>query len=185
MTYVRQRCLRDERGASLILVIAFMLIIGAITSALLPSITSGLNDRNVLDQARNREYAADGLIEYAIARARTPVALWDTSTSSVLTFVASANSHGCGGPYAPSLTGTVPPEAHLDNVDIRVECTPAPALALSSTAGSGFAQRNAIFIACSDPGSSGTCANSPTIVRAQVNFSDSGLATVQAWSVNA
>jgi hypothetical protein len=174
---VRARVQRDERGAALILAIAFMLVIGAISSVLLSSVTSGLHARSALDHARNREYAADGLIEYAIAQARTPVATWDAgSPPSVSAFLSSASRNRCGGPYAPSL-GNVPAEAHLNNVDIHVDCTPAPAQTRL-----GYLQRNAIFRACLDTGA--PCTDTSAIVRGQVNFSDSGSTTVQAWSVN-
>jgi hypothetical protein len=176
---VRTRIRRDERGASLILAIAFMLVIGALTSAVLAALASGLNNRNTLDQARNREYAAEGLVDYAIAHARAPIATWDPgSPPSVSHFLTSATSVGCGGPYAPS-RGNVPSQAHLNNVDIRVDCRPAPTLTRT-----GYIQRNAIFTACLDTGSA--CTDPSSIVRAQVNFSDtaSGPTRVQAWSVN-
>jgi hypothetical protein len=178
MIRLRGRLRRDERGASLILAIAFMLVIGAITSAALSAVASGLHARVVLDQARNREYAADGLVEYAITQARGPVASWSAgSPATVSNFLTSASSIGCGSPYSPTI-GNVPADAHLNNVDIRVECTPAPTLTRS-----GLLQRNAIFNACLDTGSS--CAGE-SIVRAQVNFADtaSGRTNVQSWSVN-
>jgi hypothetical protein len=166
---------RDERGASLILAIVFMLVIGAIGGAVLSSVTSGLNNRVALDNARNREYAADGLVEYAIAQARGPVATWNSS-ADVATFLASASS--CGGPYrsgeagAPALNGFTSTENTL-----RVDCTPAPGQTRS-----GALTRNAIFTACRDTGD--VCTDAATIVRAQINFSDSGSTIVQAWSVN-
>ena len=178
MNRLRERRPRDERGASLVLALAFMLVIGTITAAVLSSVATGLHTRSTLDQARNREYAADGLVEYAIARARVPVASWsEGSPPSVSTFLSSASSTGCGGPYSPTL-GNVPAEAHLNDIDIRVECTPAPALTRSL-----FLQRNAIFNACVDTGN--PCSGA-SIVRAQVNFSDSasGPTHVQSWSVN-
>jgi hypothetical protein len=176
---VRDRIRRDERGASLVLAIAFMLVIGGISGAVLSSVASGLNDRTALDRARNREYAADGLVDYAIAQARVPIAQWSAgSPASVSAFLTSATSTGCGGPYSPSL-GNVPPAAQLNNVNIRVDCTPAPALTRS-----GYIQRNAIFTACLDTGVA--CTDASSIVRAQVNFSDLATdpARVQAWSVN-
>jgi hypothetical protein len=176
---LRVRIRRDERGASLILAIVFMIVIGAITSAVLATLASGLNNRTALDRARNREYAADGLVEYAIARARDPIASWNPgSPPSVSAFLTSASSIGCGGPYAPS-SGNVPSEAQLNNVDIRVDCRPAPTLTRS-----GHLQRNAIFTACPDTGS--VCTDASSILRAQVNFSDtaSDPTHVQAWSVN-
>jgi len=173
------RVRRDERGASLLLALAFMLVIGAITGAVLSSVASGLASRSALDQARNREYAADGLVEYAIAQARAPIATWAPGNPpSVSGFLTSASSVGCGGPYASSL-GNVPSNAHLNNIDIRVDCRPTPTLTRA-----GFTQRNAIFTACLDTGSA--CTDASSIVRAQVNFSDtaSGPTRVQAWSVN-
>jgi hypothetical protein len=175
---LRARIRRDERGAALILAIAFMLVMGAISGALLSSVTSGLSSRNALDRARNREYAADGLIDYAIANARANVVTWNPT--SITTFLNTAASIGCGGPYAPSLPppNNVPSVAHLNNVDIRVDCTPAPAQTQA-----GYLQRNAIFTACLDTGAK--CTATSAIVRAQVNFADvSGSTTVQAWSVN-
>ena len=179
MNRLRSRLRCDERGASLVLAIAFMLVIGGITSAVLSSVASGLGSRSTLDQARNREYAADGLVDYAIAHARAPVASWDPGNPpSVSAFLTSASAIGCGGPYAPSL-GNVPTAAHLNGVDVRVDCRPAPTLTRS-----GYIQRNAIFTACPDTGSA--CSDASSIVRAEVNFSDaaSGPTHVQAWSVN-
>jgi hypothetical protein len=178
MKRFRARLRRDERGASLILAIAFMLVLGTITGGVLSAVASGYKTRGALDEARNREYAADGLVEYAIAQARTPVASWDPgSPPSVTAFLNSAAATGCGGPYSPTI-GNVPTEAHLNGIDIRVECTPAPALTRT-----GHLQRNAIFNACVDTGSA--CAGS-SIVRAQVNYSDTALGPtrVQSWSVN-
>jgi hypothetical protein len=174
----RARVQRDERGATLILAIAFMVVVGAVSSAVLSSVASGFHTRSALDQARNREYAADGLVEYAITRARTPVASWSAgSPPSISTYLNSASSTGCGGPYSSAL-GNVPADAHLNDIDIRVECTPAPGLTRT-----GIIQRNAIFNACLDTGN--PCGDS-SIVRAQINFSDdsSGPTRVQAWSVN-
>ena len=176
MRRVRIRAQLDERGAALVLAVAFMVVIGAIGAAVISSVGSGVKDRLVLDQVRNREYAADGLVDYAITQARTPVASWQAT--SLISFLSTAASTGCGGPYSPSL-GNVPPDAHLNSVDIRVDCVPAPALTRS-----GYLQRNAIFTACVDTG--GPCNDTGAIVRAQVNFSDtaSGPTRVQAWSVN-
>ena len=61
----------DERGASLILAIVFMVVVGGIVGGTLAMVSSGLKNRAQLDQARDREYAADGAIEYAIAQVRT------------------------------------------------------------------------------------------------------------------
>lgn len=172
MNFLRERVRNDERGTALILAIAFMLIIGGISGALLSSVASGLNSRHSLDQARNREYAADGGVEQAIAEARPLVASWSTATyaatpqNAVQTFL---NSAQCG----PSRTSS------LNQVNIRVDCSPAPALP-----GATNFEFNVIFSAvCTDPG----CSPTP-IVRAQVNFAVSGGTVsrtyVQSWSVN-
>ena len=58
---------RDERGAALILAIAFMVIIGATAGATLAMVTSGLHNRRTLDTVHDREYAADAAVEYTIA----------------------------------------------------------------------------------------------------------------------
>ena len=82
MRRLRDRARRDERGATLILAIAFLVVIGGISSAVISSVTSGFNGRTVLDQVRNRQYAADGGVEYAIAQVRAlaaatgPAATW-------------------------------------------------------------------------------------------------------------
>ena len=192
MKLLRNRIRRDEHGASLILAIVFMLVIGGISGALLSSVASGLHSRNALDGARNREYAADGLVEYAIAHARAPIASWNMgSPPSVSTFLTSASSIGCGGPYSTNtLATTDPAQKTLNEIDglsnpdgsityysIRVDCTPAPAQTRLL-----YLQRNAIFTACLDTGAA--CTDTSAIVRAHVNFSDSGTTTVQAWSVN-
>src|SRR5438034_9223266 len=62
-----RRC-HGERGASLILAIAFMVVVGGISAAVLATTSSGLQARVTLDQARNREYAADAGIERSIVR---------------------------------------------------------------------------------------------------------------------
>jgi type II secretory pathway pseudopilin PulG len=155
----------DETGASLILAIAFIVVIGAIIGATLTLLTSGLNQRNILDQARNREYAADAAINYAISQTRALPA-------------PGAALSPCG----PFNT------ANLNNFSIRVDCTNVP-----TTTFSGFLQRNVIFVACLKDGSN-ACggSNNPVIIRAQVNFQGTGTpgdtvnitgTTVQSWSV--
>jgi Tfp pilus assembly protein PilX len=159
------RIRRDERGATLVLAMAFMLVIGGIGAAVISSVTSGLRDRDVLDQVRDRQYAADAGVEYAIAQVRQmPLP---------------------GGPGVTDCPGTPPhynPPA-IDGVSIRVDCTNK-----SGPTMTGLMQRNVIFTACVDTG--GPCAN--PIVRAQVNFEAVSAGSqinvtrtwVQSWSVN-
>ena len=157
---------KDERGASLILAIAFMVVIGATAGATLAMVTSGLNNRRSLDTTRDREYAGDAAIEYAIAQVRALP-------------VPGPALMPCG-PYVYS----VPP----NNVSMHVDCTPVPTRTFT-----GFLQRNVVFTAC--VGSiSDTCGSSghPNVIRAQINFQALATSTVvvvtrtwvQSWSVN-
>jgi hypothetical protein len=113
------RRFRGEGGASLILAIAFMVVVGGVSLATLSYVTSGIGDRKVLDEVRDREYAADGAIEYAIAQVRQ-----------------------IGGP-GPGMAACGPYERELNGVEIHVDCTNAPAMTSD-----GFLQRNVIFAAC-------------------------------------
>jgi hypothetical protein len=59
-----------DRGAALVVAIAFVVMIGAIGAGLAGMITSSANNRVTLQLLRNREYAADGAIQQAIAEVR-------------------------------------------------------------------------------------------------------------------
>jgi hypothetical protein len=169
-----RRC--DERGASLVLAIVFLLVVGALATATLAHITSGLNSRRSLDAVRDREYAADAAIEYAIADVRT------------------------AGGSGPALSSCPPPgsptpghthffyQYQVAGKAIRVDCINAATLTFS-----GFTQRNVIFVACDDKGSDcDSASNNKTIIRAQVNYQALGSLTapvitgtqIQSWSVN-
>jgi type II secretory pathway pseudopilin PulG len=166
VTTIRDRAVRDERGASLVLAIAFLVVVAAISAGVLPMITSSIHDRVSLDAVRNREYAADGAVEAAI-----------TQTRSRMT---------AGNALDPCLTSTLA----LDGTTIRVECSYVPAPTLS-----GYFQRNVIFTACVRS-SSTACGQpaTPIVLRAQVNFASSAALDassitvdrtyVQSWSVN-
>jgi hypothetical protein len=161
---------RDEQGATLILALAFMLMIGGIGAAVVSSVTSGLNDRAVLDQVRNRQYAADAGVERAIAAVRAlPLP-----------------------GYSPCPGST----SSLDGIDIRVDC--ANKLSTVATADGTFPQFNVVFTACEVNGSA-PCGGptTPIVIRAQVNYegqADGGVpgvpklkvtkTWVQSWSVN-
>ena len=129
-------------------------------------VTSGLHNRRSLDSTRDREYASDAAIEYAIAQVR---ALGVPGPAQM----------PCG-PYVFS----VPP----NNVSMHVDCTPVPTRTFT-----GFLQRNVVFTACAGP-INVTCGTggSPIVTRAQVNFQALATTTVvvvtrtwvQSWSVN-
>ncbi|HET9730242.1 MAG TPA: hypothetical protein VFR41_12505 [Acidimicrobiia bacterium] len=156
---------REERGAALVLAIAFTVIVGALAMAMTSSITSSLHNRKSLNDLRNKEYAADGAIQYAASQVRGI-----TSPGPALA------PCGAGGSdhYNHSLNG----------VAIRVDCKNAPSLTLS-----GFLQRNVIFSACVDH--TVACSDATTIIRAQINFQAVGTGAalnvtrtwIQTWSV--
>jgi hypothetical protein len=160
--------LPGESGATLILAIAFLLVIGAIGSAVMTSVASGVSNRRTLDQVRDRQYAADGGVEFAIAKVRAlPLP---------------------GGPGLADCGGTVNIDHYnttLNSVPIRIDCANQSAITPS-----GFLQRNVVFAACRDTGA--RCANANIVVRAQVNYEAQSAGStlnvtrtwVQSWSVN-
>jgi hypothetical protein len=163
---LRNRVQRDERGASLILAIAFMLVAGAIGAGLTTSVTSGINDSSTLAVARDREYAAEGAIDYAIVTMRS-----------------APNPESIGLTQCGPFTKTNMPLTGSKTVDIRVDCAPAPELTTDLSA-----RNNVILTACIDTGSS--CDPTKVLIRAEINFQVSGTPPqvtrtyVQTWSVN-
>jgi hypothetical protein len=159
---------RDERGAALILAIAFMVVVGAIAASLFTPLNSGLSNRNTLDDARNREYAADGAIQMAIADVRTNM----PANNGVFS---GAGFDTCG-PY----TGY-----SLNGFGIRVDCAPK-----STTSISGFLQRDVVFTAYCVSGTN--CNSAAPIIRTQVNYESAGAGAsyqvthtyIRSWSVN-
>ena len=160
----------NESGAALILAIGCVLFVRAIVGVTLSMITSGMNNRRDLDTLRNRQYAADAGIEYAITQVRqfpSP----------------GPGQFGCDDDDAGWLRPAI------NDVEIRVECTNRPAFTLA-----GGLQRNVVFNACleSDATNIGRCPEDASIIRAQVNFEAvsaagqvvPGETTVQYWSVN-
>ena len=87
-----------DRGAALIIAIGFVVMIGAIAAGLTSMVTSGIGNRIALERLRDRQYAADGAIEVAVATMRISL---DAGTAT------------CGDAWAES--------ANLNGVDIRVE----------------------------------------------------------------
>ncbi|MEP6661568.1 MAG: hypothetical protein ABJD24_16765 [Acidimicrobiales bacterium] len=147
-----------------------MLVVGAISAGLLSFITTTTRNTVPLERIRNRQYAADGAIEAAIARERVNLN--------------APAADACGNP-APPPTPIVGSFA-LDGFTIRVDCSNARKLVV--VPGVGLVdQINVILWACEDTGV--VCSEATTIVRAQVNFAKAPTADVartyiQAWSVN-
>lgn len=169
--FARRRTLSRTRGAqhrdsgsSLVVTIGFVVMIGSIAGGLAGLVTSSMNNRTILAQQRDRQYAADAAIEEAI---------------TVVRQIKQSTNEACA--TAPGKLST-----SLNNVAIHVDwqnnCT-----VVRGADGTVVAQRNVIFAACLDNGS--LCTEASMIVRAQVNF-EQGLGgtvqrtTVQSWSVN-
>jgi hypothetical protein len=162
---------KDESGAALILAIGCVLFVSAIVGVTLSMITSGMNNRRDLDTLRNRQYAADAGVEFAITEVRKfPYP--------------GPGQFGCDDDDEGFLAPT-----EVNDIQIRVECTNRPAFTLA-----GGLQRNVVFNACleSDSTNEGRCPEDASIIRAQVNFEAvsaagqvvPGETTVQYWSVN-
>jgi hypothetical protein len=154
----------DERGAALIFAIATVVVIGALSAALFTPLLSGARGRTILDSARDREYAADGAIQFAIANVRAMPAP---------TTFSGAGFDPCGS-YSYSLNG--------DSMNVVCEPNATPAV-------NGFIQRDVVFTAyCVSAG----CNASAPIIRAVVNFEAVGNGAsyqvthtyIRSWSVN-
>ncbi len=153
-----------DRGTALLLTIGFVVMIGAIGGGLAGLVTSGLNNTVTLERLRDRQYAADGAVEQAIAEVRAQMETRD--------------------PCVEGAAGAVP--TVLNGVSIRVDWSGACGV-VQGEPGSIFLQRNVVFRACVDVGE--PCTPDTTIVTAQVNFEqgDSGpvrSTVIQSWSVD-
>jgi hypothetical protein len=147
----------QDSGAALLLAIGFVLMVSVISAGLAALATSGLNNRNTLEQLRNSQYAADGAIEQAISQVRS---LTCSPTTGFL-----VDSSFSSGPI---------------RVDWLNVCG-----SVSASDGNPYPQRNVVFSACPNLGAA--CDPTKVIIRAQVNFEPaSGTVTktyIQSWSV--
>ena len=168
MTTNREREHRHEdRGAALILAIGFVVMIGAISAGLAGLVTSSINNRVGLVRVRDRQYAADGAIEQAIAVVRRSM---------------DKNGAGCSKGAPANDTSS----SMLNDVTIRVDWRNACGVTRTAD-GLLVSQHNVIFLACADVGTA--CTDDGAIITTQVNFEQqvSGRVTrtaVQSWSVN-
>ena len=148
-----------DSGAALLLAIGFVLLVSAISAALAALIVSSTATGSTLELVRNRQYAADAAIEYAINEVRLTNLSDDPTCGDSRTF---------------------------NNVDIHVDCRYAISV-FGTDNNEVLSQRNVIFEACKDVGSA--CTDENVIIRAQVNFEQryTGQVTktfIQSWSVN-
>lgn len=157
----------SEDGAALIFAIAFMILVGAISAGLMTFLMTSVGHRAPLDRVRDRQYAADGAIEVAVAAVRVLPAPGP----------AQATCAPAAGYY----------ESTLNGVHVRVDCQNAFSFIFN---GGLLEQRNVVFTACEFvAGQSCSDANVNVIARAQVNYQRTGDGTVtatyvQSWSVN-
>jgi hypothetical protein len=168
------RRFHGERGATLILAIAFMVVIGGIGAAVVSSVTSSFRGRVVLDLVRDKQYAADAGVEYAIGQVRAkplpgPAKLF------------------CGQDITTRPDYYIRPA--FNGVPIRVDCSNQWGATTTL-----FEQRNVIFTACVDVTPTTKCGQptTPIVVRAQINYEAVSAGSVlnvtrtwvQSWSVN-
>jgi len=153
-----------DRGTALLLTIGFVVMIGAISAGLAGLVTSGLNNTVTLERIRDRQYAADGAVEHAIAEVRSAMETTDTCLADA--------------------SGTA--RTDLNQIPIRVDWSGACGV-VQGADGLIFLQRDIVFTACLDAGE--PCARGTAIVSAQVNFEqgDAGpvrSTVIQSWSVD-
>ena len=150
----------NDDGAALVFAIGFVVMVGAIMAGLTGLVISSMNNRGTLEIVRDRQYAADGAIEIAIAQARTALPACAAKPSSNV--------------------------STLNSIKVRVEVQSACAIVRGSD-GVALTQRNVIFTTCLDTESA--CTEKSVIIRAEVNFASAasgGVTTtaIQSWSVN-
>ncbi|MCU1392488.1 MAG: hypothetical protein JWM34_916 [Ilumatobacteraceae bacterium] len=153
----------DDRGAALLLAIGFVVMIGAISAGLAAMVTSGVTNQTTLVAVRDRQYAADGAVETAIAEVRHDITVNGSDCSS-----------------AAGVT-----RVHLDDVDVRVDWRNDCGVVRTAD-GFVVARRDVAFDACIDAGAS--CSSADTIINAVVAFDQDSSGTVthtavQSWSV--
>src|SRR5690242_163984 len=141
---------RAEDGATLILVIGFMVMVGLITAGLAAQLASSSETRVALDIARNREYAADG---------------------AILKYIPQVRGYMQNHPLAPcsssgSTHNLITQNPGLNGVPVQVDCDFS---GVSFTL-SGFVQRNVKFTACPPQSGGAPCPPSAAIIQARVNY---------------
>lgn len=151
-----------DRGAALIVAIAFVLMISVIGAGLTSMITSGVGNRALLEEVRDRQYAADGAIEQAVADLAADLPRGEVR---------------CGD--------TREARHDLNDMTVRVDAF-VTCGAVPGTGGMPELQLSAVFSACVDPGRA--CPADDVVVRALVGFeqADDGAllsTSVHSWSV--
>jgi hypothetical protein len=174
---------RGEEGATLVFVVGFMVLSALVAGGLVTHISTNVGVRTTLDTARNREYAADGAVETAIAQVR-----YNMQNG----FAIPQSAPGVASPTDTQPCAATELVQSLNGISVQVACTPFYVFTQSNLQ----LQRNVLFAACLPPGAGKSC-TSPgvqTIIQAEVNFvsTDSIGRTsitvtktnVDSWSVN-
>ena len=162
---MKLRIQRDERGASLVLAIVFMVVVGAIGGGVLASLTSGQNNGTHLvsrSQPRVR------------GRRRGRV-------------VHCANARGAFSATRRSVCNRLPVHrSRIPVVTIHVDCFNSPVL-IAGPGGTILAQNNVTFNAClfTGSGNGDACTASSTIISASVNFQKIGAASDASQHIRA
>jgi hypothetical protein len=138
---------RGEEGATLLLVIGFMVFVGLISAGLATQLGSSTLTRVALDQARNRQYSADGAILKDIAAVRSTM----TTTNALAP--------------CPGATSTTQYPAMTYGIPIQVDCS------FSLLSFSGEVLRNATFTACPPQSGGVPCPAPAVIIKTQVHYS--------------
>jgi hypothetical protein len=151
-----------DRGAALIIAIGFVVMIGAISAGLTAMVTSGIGNRVALEQIRDRQYAADGAVEDAVAELR---------------FLLDVGKFTCGDASAGAV--------RLNDVDIRIEVT-VTCNAVLGDDGFPVVQMSGEFVACEDRRAA--CEPTDIVIRALVAYATDADGrvidtAVRSWSV--
>jgi hypothetical protein len=90
---------RNEDGAILLIALGFLAFIGVVAAALMSYATTNIRETSTLRDIRNREYAANGVVDTAINKIR-------------LSYSGVSNIPNCLAPLTPPING----------VSLRVDC---------------------------------------------------------------
>lgn len=143
----------SERGAILILALAYIVVVSVIVAALTTWATNDLNNTTKFVSARSMDYAASSAVQVAINSIR------------YTTLVGPNETLGAKPPsYCWGTSATAPSTLTTDNVDIAVWCSTQEDLGSSST-------RTVTFYACKSAVLSAACAAAP-LLQAIVVFDD-------------
>lgn len=184
MTTPRTRPQHPDSGASLILALGLMLVIGLLGGALAMLVTNGLGNRTPLQLLRSTQYSADGAIEQAISQVRGLPEVTDRTCTPTQRGSITDTPPASGTPPT-----TLPPTT-LNKIAIRVDWVTGDCTGTIQGADDKFlTQRDVTFTACA--ASNPSCdPPAKVIIRAQVNFQQQDVGGpvtktyVLSWSVN-